>query len=217
MAVLASVAMDLVNDKAANRAKMDSYVEKAAAQNADFVLFPELALGGVPKNPMFIFNPDDAKYQHDVAELVPEGDSTQHFIEMAKKLDIYIGWGMAEQSHERFDALYNTLVVVGPEGFVGKYRKVHQPLTERIMFYSGSGDYPVFDTRFGKIGLIDSASTKRTPRCPARSRSRARRSSSARQRGPRLSRLRTTTTSAPATCFRSPERSRTCVSSWTRA
>lgn len=142
MAVLASVAMDLVNDKAANRAKMDSYVEKAAAQNADFVLFPELALGGVPKNPMFIFNPDDAKYQHDVAELVPEGDSTQHFIEMAKKLDIYIGWGMAEQSHERFDALYNTLVVVGPEGFVGKYRKVHQPLTERIMFYSGSGDYP---------------------------------------------------------------------------
>lgn len=91
MAVLASVAMDLVNDKAANRAKMDSYVEKAAAQNADFVLFPELALGGVPKNPMFIFNPDDAKYQHDVAELVPEGDSTQHFIEMAKKLDIYIG------------------------------------------------------------------------------------------------------------------------------
>ena len=154
MAVLASVAMDLVNDKAANRAKMDSYVEKAAAQNADFVLFPELALGGVPKNPMFIFNPDDAKYQHDVAELVPEGDSTQHFIEMAKKLDIYIGWGMAEQSHERFDALYNTLVVVGPEGFVGKYRKVHQPLTERIMFYSGSGDYPVFDTRFGKIGLM---------------------------------------------------------------
>lgn len=130
------------------------YVEKAAAQNADFVLFPELALGGVPKNPMFIFNPDDAKYQHDVAELVPEGDSTQHFIEMAKKLDIYIGWGMAEQSHERFDALYNTLVVVGPEGFVGKYRKVHQPLTERIMFYSGSGDYPVFDTRFGKIGLM---------------------------------------------------------------
>ena len=154
MAVLASVAMDLVNDKAANRAKMDSYVEKAAAQNADFVLFPELALGGVPKNPMFIFNPDDAKYQHDVAELVPEGDSTQHFIEMARKHDIYIGWGMAEQSHERFDALYNTLVVVGPEGFVGKYRKVHQPLTERIMFYSGSGDYPVFDTRFGKIGLM---------------------------------------------------------------
>lgn len=216
MAVLASVAMDLVNDKAANRAKMDSYVEKAAAQNADFVLFPELALGGVPKNPMFIFNPDDAKYQHDVAELVPEGDSTQHFIEMAKKLDIYIGWGMAEQSHERFDALYNTLVVVGPEGFVGKYRKVHQPLTERIMFYSGSGDYPVFDTRFGKIGLMI-CFDKAYPEVSRTLALKARRSSSARQRGPRLSRLRTTTTSAPATCFRSPERSRTCVSSWTRA
>ena len=84
MAVLASVAMDLINDKGANRAKMDGFIEKAAAQHADFILFPELALGGLPINPMFVFNPDDAKYQHDVAELVPEGDSTQHFIDMAK-------------------------------------------------------------------------------------------------------------------------------------
>ena len=61
---------------------------------------------------------------------------------------------MAEQSHQRADVMYNTLVVVGPEGFAGKYRKVHQPLTERIMFYSGSGDYPIIETPFGKLGLM---------------------------------------------------------------
>jgi predicted amidohydrolase len=60
---------------------------------------------------------------------------------------------MAEQSHERFDVLYNACVMVGPDGYVGKYRKTHQPLTERLTFYSGDGDYPVFDTRIGKVGL----------------------------------------------------------------
>ena len=154
MAVLASVAMDNARDKEANKAKMTKFVEEAAAKGADFILFPELCLGGLPENPMFVFNPQDAFYQHEVAEVVPEGPSTQYFIELAAKHDIYIGWGMTEQDPDEFDIIYNALVVVGPEGFVGKYRKVHLPLTERIMMYPGDGDYPVFDTRFGRIGLM---------------------------------------------------------------
>lgn len=154
MAILASVAMDLVRDKEANKAKMTKFIEEAAAQNADFILFPELCLGGLPENPMFIFKPEDAFYQHEVAELVPEGDSTQYFIELAKKHNMYIAWGMTEQGEEGWDMIYNALVLVGPEGFVGKYRKVHLPLTERIMMYPGDGDYPVFETRFGKVGLM---------------------------------------------------------------
>ena len=154
MAILASVAMDNARDKKANKAKMTKFIEEAAAKNADLILFPELCLGGLPENPMFIFNPQDAFYQHSVAEVVPDGESTQYFIELAKKHDIYIGWGMCEQDPEEFDIIYNALVVVGPEGFVGKYRKVHLPLTERIMMYPGDGDYPVFDTRFGRIGLM---------------------------------------------------------------
>ena len=94
MAVLASVAMDLVRDKEANKAKMTRFVNEAAAQGADFILFPELALGGLPENPMFIFNPNDAFYQHEVAEVVPDGPSTQYFINLAKEKDIYIAWGM---------------------------------------------------------------------------------------------------------------------------
>lgn len=154
MAVLASVAMDLVRDKEANKAKMTRFVNEAAAQGADFILFPELALGGLPENPMFIFNPNDAFYQHEVAEVVPDGPSTQYFINLAKEKDIYIAWGMTEQDPDDFDIIYNSLVLVGPEGCVGKYRKVHLPLTERIMMYPGDGDYPVFETRFGKVGLM---------------------------------------------------------------
>ena len=60
MAILASVAMDLVRDKEANKMKMTKFIEEAAEKNADFILFPELALGGLPENAMFSFNSEDA-------------------------------------------------------------------------------------------------------------------------------------------------------------
>lgn len=155
MAVLTAVAMPVSpDDKAGNLVKIEEYIVQAARQNADLIVFPEMALTGLPKNPMMIFSSDDAAYQHKVAELVPEGPGTQRLVELAMEHDLYIVWGMAEQSGERFDVLYNTVVIVGPEGYLGKYRKVHQPLTERIMFYSGDGSYPVFETRFGKVGLM---------------------------------------------------------------
>lgn len=154
MAVLASVAMETSHDKEANKAKMQRFVEEASRRSGDLIVFPEYVLAGLPNNPMFVFNPDDARYQHENAELVPDGPSTQFFIELAKHNDIYIAWGMVEQDPEDWDIIYNTVVLVGPEGFVGKYRKVHLPLTERILMYPGEGDYPVYDTRFGRVGLM---------------------------------------------------------------
>lgn len=154
MTKLASVAMDLVNDKQANLDKMTKYVREAAAQGAELIVFPEMALGGLPKNPMFIFNPEDALYQHEVAEEVPAGPSTQHMIELAKELGIYIIWGMVERDAERWDVLYNSVVMVGPKGFEASYHKVHQPLTERIMFHTGDADWKVVDTPFGKVGIM---------------------------------------------------------------
>lgn len=140
-------------DVEANRNRMIEYVEKAALQGADLIVLPEEVLTGVGTVGMQVFKPEDKLIFQDHAELVPEGPSTQVFIELAKQLDIYINWSMSERDPDRFDATYNTSVLVGPEGFVGKYRKVHLPLCERLVHYPGLGDYPVFDTRIGKIGL----------------------------------------------------------------
>lgn len=98
----------------------------------------------------------DAKsieYVHSVAELVPEGESTQLLLQEAKKHDMYICYGMFEQDPVRHDYIYNTAVLIGPEGYIGKYRKVHQPGTERLCAVPGD-DYYVYDTKFGKIGLM---------------------------------------------------------------
>ena len=152
MAKLAAVAMEVVCDTQANMAKFEKYIAEAAAQNVDLIVFPELSLQGLPVG-LTAFESPKAVSLHTLGEYVPEGENVQHLIELAKKNDMYIAWSMIEQDKERFDVLYNTGVLVGPEGYVGKYRKVHQPLAERLYFYPGNGEYPVFDTRIGKVGL----------------------------------------------------------------
>lgn len=140
-------------DKVENRNNMVTYIEQAASEKCDLIVFPEEILTGVGTTGMQQFKPEDKLFFQEVAELVPEGESTQIFIELARQHGMYICWGMAERDEKRFDATHNVAVLVGPEGYVGKYRKVHLPLTERLYHYPGWGDYPVFDTRIGKIGL----------------------------------------------------------------
>lgn len=154
MTKLATVAMHCdPHDKDLNFSKMVSFVEEAAEKGVDLLVFPEECLTGFGTVPMNVFSPDDRMIHLAHAELVPEGSSTQAFAELAKKHDMYICWGMAEKDESRFDVTYNCAVFVGPEGYIGKYRKTHLPLAERLTHHPGRGDYPVFDTRFGKVGI----------------------------------------------------------------
>lgn len=153
MTKIAVVSLDVAGTSTEqNLAKFQHYIEEAAAEGVELIVFPEMSLQGMHMG-LREFTSEAAVYVHQIAELTPEGPSTQKLIALAKEHDMYICWGMLEQDEDRFDALYNTCVLVGPEGFVGKYRKVHQALAERLYLYAGDGDYPVFDTRIGKIGL----------------------------------------------------------------
>ena len=52
------------------------------------------------------------------------------------------------------DAVFNVAVLIGPDSLVaGKYRKVSLPRGESMGASSGS-DYPVFTTRFGRVGMM---------------------------------------------------------------
>lgn len=152
MPKIASVAMKVAHDAQINRQTYLSYIEKAAKEGVELIVFPELSLQGFPPS-MADYQAEAAVESYRTAELIPEGLTCQMMIEQAKKHQMYIVWGMGEQDHDRCDVLYNSAVLVGPEGFVGVYRKVHQPGTERL--YSFPGDnYYVFDTTIGKIGIM---------------------------------------------------------------
>jgi predicted amidohydrolase len=87
----------------------------------------------------------------DVAEPIP-GPSTDYFAGLAKKNDLYIVAGLVERAGH---LLYNTAVLLSPDGkLAGKYRKVTLPRAEIENGICPGDEYPVFETRFGRLGIM---------------------------------------------------------------
>lgn len=123
-----------------NRKQFAQFIEQAAQQKADSVVLPEaLTCAG-----------NGLSYS-DAAEPIP-GPSTEYFGELAKQFNLHIVAGLVERDQH---LVYNTAVLVGPDGaLIGKYRKVTLPRTEVDGGIVPGKDYPVFDTRLGKIGIM---------------------------------------------------------------
>jgi len=133
-------------NKAENIKKIESRVTKAKQQGADLVIFPELSLTG--------YTMRDQIYE--LAETIP-GHSTTVLEKIAKKTGAYIIFGMPELSEKTQATVYNAAVLVGPDGFVGKYRKMYLPthsVFEEKRYFRPGYQTAVFETELGKIGLI---------------------------------------------------------------
>jgi predicted amidohydrolase len=118
---------------------IDTWCAQAAADRVDLVLFPELVIHGhcTPNT-------------WELAESVPDGPSTARLAEIAGRHKLVISAGMSEKER---DIVYNTQVLVGPGGYIGKQRKLHLSRDESF-FYKGGRELPVFDLGFCKVGMV---------------------------------------------------------------
>ena len=92
---------------------------------------------------------------YESAEPVP-GPTTARMAEYAKKYNMVIIVPVYEKEQAGF--LYNTAAVIDADGtYLGKYRKNHIPHTsgfwEKFFFKPGNLGYPVFQTKYAKIGV----------------------------------------------------------------
>jgi len=90
--------------------------------------------------------------EKEVARLA-EASSGKTFQMMAKftrKKSCYVVYGFAENAGK----LYNSCALVGPQGLVGLYRKVHLFYREKLFFTAGNLGFPTFDLPIGKIGIM---------------------------------------------------------------
>ncbi len=87
----------------------------------------------------------------DLAEPVPKGPTTQKLIALAQERACYLVAGLAERSGR---ACYNTAVLVGPEGFVTLYRKIHLFYREKELFQPGNVPFSAVDIREARVGLL---------------------------------------------------------------
>lgn len=115
-------------------------IDRTVPPKTDIILLPEgITIVGTGK-----------KFD-DVAEPVP-GPTTERLGEAARKHNAYIIAGVYERDGP---ALYNTAVLIDRAGrFAGKYRKVYIPREETEGGLLPGSDYPVFETDFGRVGMM---------------------------------------------------------------
>ncbi|HFB06817.1 MAG TPA: carbon-nitrogen hydrolase family protein [Chloroflexi bacterium] len=143
-------------NKEENLSKMKAWAVKAARENNNIIVFPELALSGYECSEDIEQGNGSCRMHRQLAEEIP-GPSTEEMSRLAEELDVYVIFGMPEKSRTKPDTRYISSVIIGPEGILGVYRKLHlAPLprfTETLCFSPGE-EVPVWKTRYGVIGIL---------------------------------------------------------------
>ncbi len=132
-------------NKDANLLKIEELTQRAKQEEADLAVFPEMSLTG------YVLH--DQVYG--LAETIP-GPSVKRVEELAKKTGMHIIFGMPELCEKAQATIYNTAVLVGPKGLIGKYRKMYLPthsVFEEKRYFRPGYEPAAFQTDLGNIGL----------------------------------------------------------------
>jgi predicted amidohydrolase len=126
----------------ANRQRCDDAIREAAGKRADLIVLPELAASG--------YRLEDRDRALAAAEPI-RGPTTEGWADAARRHGCWIAGGLCERDGDR---LFNSVAVVGREGVVAHYRKLHLFAGEKAIFAPGDRGLPVVDLPFGRIGIL---------------------------------------------------------------
>ncbi|MCW9707677.1 nitrilase family protein [Fodinibius salsisoli] len=130
-------------DKAYNLSVIEKLTRQAKQEGADLISFHEMCITA------YTFTKDLAlKEMNELAEEVPDGESTQKLMHLSKQYDIPILAGLVEQENDTF---YNTYIAVSGDGVLAKFRKLHPFINGHI---SPGNEYVVFDLLGWKCGIL---------------------------------------------------------------
>jgi 5-aminopentanamidase len=132
-----------LRDVAGNLDRIVSWIRRAADEGAELVVFPECAVNG--------YRYESREEALGDAQTVP-GPATDRLEAVAAETGVHVAVGIVERDGDR---LYNCAALIGPDGFVTKYRKTHIPFQAVDRFVT-PGDIPlhVVQTPIGRIGML---------------------------------------------------------------
>lgn len=130
-------------EKAGNIARLLELCEQAAAAGAKLIVTPEMGTTGY----CWFDRAEVAPF----VETIP-GPTTSRFAALARKHGCYIVVGMPEVDEDNI--YFNTAVLIGPDGIVGRHRKTHPYISEPKWAAAGDLHNQVFETPIGRIALL---------------------------------------------------------------
>lgn len=124
-----------------NMSRIEHLIRHAA--DADLIVLPELANSG--------YNFESKEQALSVAEEAGKSLYIEFLTSISKKYNLFIVSGFNELEN---DKLFNSAILVGNEGLLGKYRKMHLFMNEWDIFEKGNLGLPVFDIVKCRIGML---------------------------------------------------------------
>ena len=122
---------------------LETVTAKLEQADADLIVLPELFASG------YQFLSQEEAQQ--LAEPVPDGPTVRRLVDIAKRRKMHLVAGLPERSGSR---CYNSAVLVGPSGLLGRYRKTHLFSEETRCFTPGDSGFLVWDIGPAKIGIM---------------------------------------------------------------
>ena len=131
-------------DKHYNLQVIDKLAARAADKGADVIAFHECSITG------YTFARSLTNEQMlDIAELIPEGESIQRLISIARKHNIVLLAGLFEK--DLHDGLHKAYVCVDQNGVIAKFRKLHPFINPHL---TPGNEYVVFEIKGWKCGIL---------------------------------------------------------------
>ncbi len=133
-----------------NLAGIRDMLREAVGKGAQLIVFPECATTG--------YGFSDIESAYAVAETIP-GPSTRALSAFCRENKLpaggpYVVVGLLERG-SGIQTVYNSAVLIGPDGLVGTYRKAHLPFLGVDRFTTpGNTGFQVWNTPIGRIGLL---------------------------------------------------------------
>ena len=146
--IVSAIQMQCTENPSENIANAEKLVRKAASQNANLILLPEL----FERN----YFCQERKYEYyQFAAPVQENPAVQHFSKLCKELKIVMPISFYEKEQNR---LFNSIAMLDADGeILGVYRKTHIPddhfYQEKFYFTPGDTGFRVWNTAYGKVGV----------------------------------------------------------------
>jgi N-carbamoylputrescine amidase len=125
-----------------NRERILEAIRSATGQGAHLVILPELAQSG--------YRLESWREVEAAAEPIP-GPTTELWRAEAEQHGCYIVGGICERDGNAF---YNSVALVGPDGVLARYRKLHLFENERLIYQPGNAGLPVVTLPFGRVGVV---------------------------------------------------------------
>jgi predicted amidohydrolase len=126
-----------------NLEQIEASLKSLEPSKNKIVVFPEMATTG------YFF--DSREHLRKFAEAIPEGPTTQALVSLARAYHAYLVVGLPELQGNN---IFNSAVVVGPDGYITKYRKLHLWSEEKLLYDSGDLGIVVANLPFAKVGIM---------------------------------------------------------------